>query len=130
MQVFENLIGNAIKFTPPGGRITVSAVASDSDVHFSVADTGAGIAPEELPSVFNRFWRAKNTRRDGAGLGLQICKGIVEANGGRIWVESDPGRGTTFHFTVPTWYAVEHHPSAGVLQSSPQPIFAYQTYRG
>ena len=130
MQVFENLIGNAIKFTPPGGRITVSAVASDSDVHFSVADTGAGIAPEELPSVFNRFWRAKNTRRDGAGLGLQICKGIVEANGGRIWVESDPGRGTTFHFTVPTWYAVEHHPSAGVLQSSQQPIFAYQTYRG
>jgi PAS domain S-box-containing protein len=107
LQVFENLIGNAIKFTPRGGRIIVAATPRDADVHFSVADTGGGIAPESLPHVFDRFWHSKNAKREGAGLGLSICKGIVEANGGRIWVESSRGRGTTVHFTVPTWNAVE-----------------------
>jgi PAS domain S-box-containing protein len=108
LQVFENLIGNAIKFTPRGGRIMVGAAAGAGEVHFSVADTGRGIAPENLPHVFDRFWQAKHAKRAGAGLGLRICKGIVEANGGRIWVESSHGGGTTFHFTVPTWNAVEH----------------------
>lgn len=103
LQVFENLIGNALKFAPPGGRITVGAVPGDDEVHFSVADTGVGIAAADLPHVFDRFWQAKKIKGDGAGLGLAICKGIVEANGGRIWVESGSGGGTTFHFTVPTW---------------------------
>ena len=101
LQVFENLIGNAIKFTKAGGCITVSAASRDHQVIFRVADTGSGIAPENLPRIFDRFWQATTANRQGAGLGLPITKGIVEAHGGRIWVESAPSRGTTFSFTVP-----------------------------
>jgi PAS domain S-box-containing protein len=102
-QVLENLIGNAIKFTKAGGRITVGATSRDQDVVFSVADTGCGIAPEDLAHVFDRFWQATtNGRRLGAGLGLPITKGIVEAHGGRIWVESTPSQGSTFFFSIPT----------------------------
>jgi signal transduction histidine kinase len=101
LQVFENLIGNAVKFTPPGGLVTVAAAPQDGDVQFSVADTGEGIAPDDLPHVFDRFWQARKAERRGAGLGLPIVKGIVEAHGGRIWVESTPGRGSTFFFTIP-----------------------------
>jgi PAS domain S-box-containing protein len=101
LQVFENLIGNAIKFTQAGGCITVRATSRDHEVIFGVADTGSGIAPENLPRVFDRFWQATRENRQGAGLGLPITKGIVEAHGGRIWVESTPNRGTTFSFTVP-----------------------------
>jgi PAS domain S-box-containing protein len=101
-EVFENLIGNAIKFTEAGGRITVGAASRDQDVLFWVADTGRGIAPENLPKIFDRFWQAvPRTGRLGAGLGLAITKGIVEAHGGRIWVESTAGRGSTFFFTIP-----------------------------
>lgn len=100
-QVFENLIGNATKFTPPGGRITVGARCVEGEVAFRVADTGAGIPAADLPRLFDRFWQARNERR-GAGLGLAIVKGIVEAHGGRVWVESAPTRGSTFYFTVPT----------------------------
>ena len=101
LQVFENLIGNAIKFTKAGGCITVGATSKDYEVIFRVADTGFGIAPENLPRIFDRFWQATRTDRQGAGLGLPITKGIVEAHGGRIWVESTPDRGTTFSFTIP-----------------------------
>ena len=101
LQVFENLIGNAMKFTPHGGRITIGAAAHDGEVRFWVKDTGAGIAPENLAHVFDRFWQVDRADRQGAGLGLPICKGIVEAHGGRIWVESTLGQGTTFEFTVP-----------------------------
>jgi PAS domain S-box-containing protein len=101
LQVFENLIGNAIKFTKAGGCITVGATSRDHDVIFRVADTGSGIAPENVPRVFDRFWQATTANRQGAGLGLPITKGIVEAHGGRIWVESTPSRGTTFSFTIP-----------------------------
>ena len=93
LQVFENLIGNAVKFTRPGGRITAGAASHDGEVVFWVKDTGAGISAEELPHVFDRFWQARKARRAGAGLGLQIVKGIVEAHGGRIWVESEVGSG-------------------------------------
>lgn len=101
LQIFENLIGNAVKFTGAGGIITVGAAPRASDVLFSVADTGAGIAAEDVPHVFDRFWQVQRGRRRGAGLGLPIAKGLVEAHGGRIWVESASGRGTTFFFTIP-----------------------------
>ena len=102
LQIFENLIGNAIKFSNSGGHIAVGAMSRDRDVLFWVADTGPGIAPEALPHVFDRFWQAGQAKRTGAGLGLPIVKGLVEAHGGRVWVESDPGHGSTFFFTVPT----------------------------
>jgi PAS domain S-box-containing protein len=101
-QVFENLIGNAIKFTPSGGRITLGAAPGEHEVLFRVSDTGPGIAAVDLPRVFDRFWQAQKAGRHGAGLGLPIVKGIVEAHGGRVWVESSPGLGTTFYFTIPT----------------------------
>jgi signal transduction histidine kinase len=100
LQVLENLIGNAIKFTPVGGRITISAIPRERDVLFRVNDTGYGISPDDLPHVFDRFWQARRGR-DGAGLGLPIARGIIAAHGGQIWVESALGRGTTFSFTVP-----------------------------
>ncbi len=101
LQVFENLIGNAIKFTEAGGRITVGASSRDDEVVFWVADTGCGIASENLGRIFDRFWQASRAGRQGAGLGLPITKGIVEAHGGRIWVESTAGSGSTFLFTIP-----------------------------
>ncbi|MFN2564353.1 MAG: PAS domain-containing protein [Gemmatimonadaceae bacterium] len=100
-RVFSNLIGNAIKFTPAGGEIRVHAARSDEEVVFSVSDTGPGIPSEQLPHVFDRYWQGARGDRRGAGLGLAIAKGIVEAHGGRIWVESVAGNGSTFRFTVP-----------------------------
>jgi signal transduction histidine kinase/CHASE3 domain sensor protein len=102
LQVFANLIGNAIKFTPKGGEITIRAAQSGSEVRFAVCDTGPGIPPEHLPHVFDRYWQAKSTAKLGTGLGLSIAKGIVEAHGGRIWVESEPGKGASFIFTLPS----------------------------
>ena len=102
LQVFENLIGNAIKFSTAGGVITVGAASRDQEVLFWVADTGSGIAPGSLPHVFDRFWQATKGDRRGAGLGLPIAKGIVEAHGGRLWVESTLGRGSIFFFSLPT----------------------------
>ena len=102
-QVFSNLIGNSIKFTPEGGAITVEAAREGAEVRFCVADTGIGIPPGALPRIFDRFWQARETRPKGKGigLGLSIVKGIVDAHDGRIWVESREGVGTTFHFTLP-----------------------------
>jgi signal transduction histidine kinase len=100
-QVLSNLVGNAHKFTPEGGRIELRAVASPAEVQFSVRDTGPGLSAEDLPHVFERFWQARRVRRGGVGLGLPITKGIVDAHGGRIWAESSAGVGTTFHFTLP-----------------------------
>jgi signal transduction histidine kinase len=101
LQVFENLIGNAIRFTAPGGHITVGAAPRDHEVMFWVADDGSGIAPDALPHVFERFWQATPGDRRGAGLGLPIVKGIIEAHGGHVWVESTLGKGSTFFFSVP-----------------------------
>jgi signal transduction histidine kinase len=101
MQVMSNLIGNSMKFTPAGGRISVCAKLVGEEVLFSTSDTGPGIPREHLGHIFNPYWQAKRTERLGAGLGLPIAKGIVEAHGGRIWVESEPGRGTDFYFTLP-----------------------------
>ena len=102
LQVFDNLVGNAIKFTPPGRQIRVGAAALNEDeVQFWVADAGVGIAAEDLPHVFDRFWQAHKGERRGTGLGLTIVKGIIEAHAGRIWVESPMGIGTTFFFALP-----------------------------
>jgi signal transduction histidine kinase len=107
LQVLENLVGNAMKFTGPGGRITLAATNEPGFVHFSVTDTGAGIPEANLERVFDRFWQANRTERRGAGLGLPICKGIVERHGGRIWGTSSVGYGTTFNFTLPAAAATE-----------------------
>jgi PAS domain S-box-containing protein len=115
-QVFDNLIGNAIKFTQAGGRVTVGAVSRDEHVLFWVADTGRGIASESQLHIFDRFWQeSAGASRLGAGLGLQISRGIVEAHGGHIWVESELGRGTTFYFTIPTTRSTAGERSAGAL---------------
>jgi signal transduction histidine kinase len=100
LQVLSNLVGNALKFTPKGGRITIRADAAPGGVRFSVTDTGQGIPPEQLAKIFGRFWQANPADRRGIGLGLTIAKGIVEAHGGRIWCESKVGEGTTFYFTL------------------------------
>ena len=101
LQVLSNLVGNAMKFTPSGGTISFRADAPDGEVLFTVADTGPGIPKEHLGDIFNPYWQAKRAERMGAGLGLPIAKGIVESHGGRIWVESEPGKGTKFYFTLP-----------------------------
>ena len=101
LQVLGNLIGNAVKFTGEGGTITVAAEQVGPDVQISVADTGAGIREDHLPHIFDRFWRATASDRRSAGLGLSIVSGLVRKHGGRIWVESTLGAGSTFFFTIP-----------------------------
>jgi phosphoserine phosphatase RsbU/P len=100
-QVLSNLVGNAVKFTPAQGRIRVSAERDGDNVRVAVEDSGPGIPAEHLENVFDRFWQARSTRRAGAGLGLAIARGVVEAHGGRIRATSEVGRGTTFEFTLP-----------------------------
>ncbi|CAN5529830.1 hypothetical protein BH09GEM1_BH09GEM1_00550 [soil metagenome] len=100
-QVLSNLVGNAIKFTPRSGRITLRAEHAGADVRFAVVDTGPGIPAEQVPHVFGQYWQATSGDRRGIGLGLSIAKGIVEAHDGRIWVESTLGAGSAFFFTLP-----------------------------
>lgn len=100
-QTLSNLVGNAIKFSPAGSKIAVVARRGTDGVVISVVDNGQGIAAEQLPRVFDRNWQSSRTDRHGAGLGLAISKGIVEAHGGRIWLESRPAEGTTVSFTLP-----------------------------
>jgi signal transduction histidine kinase len=100
-QVISNLLGNAIKFNREGGNIVVSARQQDNAIVVSVSDEGSGIPREHLSKVFERFWQAEKTRHMGSGLGLSIAKGIVEAHGGKIWAESELGKGSEFSFTLP-----------------------------
>jgi len=101
VDVLENLVGNAVKFTAPGGSITIGANNQGSEILLWVKDSGVGIAAEQMPHIFDRFWQAAKKERRGIGLGLSICKAIVEAHGGRIWAESTVGVGTTMFFTIP-----------------------------
>jgi signal transduction histidine kinase len=103
-QLLSNLVGNALKFTPAGGHVEVRAQPYGEGVLVSVTDDGEGIPSDQLPHVFDRFFQVSSPRigsRHGAGLGLPIARGIVEAHGGTIWIESAPGRGTTVRFTLP-----------------------------
>ncbi|QRN98318.1 GAF domain-containing protein [Archangium violaceum] len=112
LQVLGNLLGNAVKFTPDGGQLTVGARVHRGEVRLWVRDTGTGIRPEALPHVFERYWQAKEAESRGTGLGLYIAKGIVEAHGGRIWAESEQDKGSTFTFTLPlVSLKAEPHPS-------------------
>jgi PAS domain S-box-containing protein len=99
-QVLGNLLNNAIKFTPRGGRVLLVAQREGEKVRFAVKDTGPGISPDHLPRVFDRFWQSRSADRRGAGLGLAIAKGIIEAHSGHIWAESVSGEGSTFSFTL------------------------------
>jgi signal transduction histidine kinase len=103
-QVVTNLVGNAIKFTPSGGMVTISAWETEGEVAVEVSDTGIGIAPEDQAHIFDKFYRVKSTQVsgiEGTGLGLAIVKSIVEGHSGRVWVESEPGQGSTFSFALP-----------------------------
>jgi signal transduction histidine kinase len=102
-RVLQNLVGNAIKFTPPGGviRLTAAVTAADPDMlTVSVSNTGSSVPPEIQQRLFQKFVRGDH-KEHGSGLGLAFCRLAVEAHGGRIWAESDPGQTTTFHFTLP-----------------------------
>ena len=101
-QALSNLIGNSVKFSPAQSQIDVRAEKRDGEVVVSVSDRGPGMDENQLSHAFDRFWQSRRTDRAGAGLGLAITRGIVEAHGGRIWAESKVGEGSTFHFTVPT----------------------------
>ena len=100
-QVLSNLVGNSLKFTPPGGHIAVHAEGRDGHVEFSVHDDGPGLDPAQLQHLFVRYWKARPASTTGTGLGLAIAKGIVEAHGGRIRAESEPGHGTVIRFSIP-----------------------------
>jgi two-component system, OmpR family, phosphate regulon sensor histidine kinase PhoR len=103
-QVLQNLLDNAVQYTPSGGRIAVDAVPSNGHVVISVVDTGIGIPQAEQSRIFERFYRvdaARSREAGGTGLGLSISRHIVEAHGGRIWVESTVGEGSRFYFSVP-----------------------------
>jgi signal transduction histidine kinase len=100
-QILGNILGNALKFTPEQGRVTMSAAANDNHVAFHISDTGPGIAASDIDHLFDNFWQAQRNDHRGVGLGLAIAKGVVEAHGGRIWCESVLGQGSTFSFTLP-----------------------------
>ncbi|MBC7790189.1 MAG: response regulator [Anaerolineae bacterium] len=100
-QIFSNLVGNAVKFTPRGGNVSVSGQFAGSQARFVVKDAGPGISAEHMPHLFDRFWQVNRKTRQGAGLGLFIAKGIVEAHGGELQAESTPGEGSEFSFTLP-----------------------------
>jgi signal transduction histidine kinase/ActR/RegA family two-component response regulator len=124
LEVLENLVGNAVKFTMAGGTVTVGAALRDQAVVIWVKDNGPGIAADQLTHLFDRFWQASKTDRRGTGLGLTICKAIVEAHGGRIWAESELGAGTTVFFTIPSFVRTTKaagNPVANILMVDDRP---------
>jgi signal transduction histidine kinase len=101
LQVLQNLIGNAVKFSPDAGVVAIHGARDSGFYEVSVEDHGQGMTPEQTTHVFERYWQAPETKQQGSGLGLYIAKAMVEAHGGRIWVDSMPGQGSTFHVTIP-----------------------------
>ena len=99
-QIVGNIVGNAIKFTPEQGSVTIRSMANGNHVTFQISDSGPGISADDMGHLFDNFWQARTDHR-GVGLGLAIARGVVEAHGGKIWCESAPGRGSTFSFTLP-----------------------------
>jgi len=118
VQILSNLVGNSIKFTPGGGSITLAARLSATHALVSVTDSGPGISPVIRPHIFERFWSTPETGRKGRGLGLYIAKGLVEAQGGAIWVDSPAGGGTTFSFTLPLASAAAADSSTAVMETA------------
>jgi K+-sensing histidine kinase KdpD len=108
VQVLGNLLGNAIKFTPPGGNVALRAWRDGADAVFEVSDDGPGISEADQAHLFDKYWQARSTDRRGVGLGLAISKGIVEAHGGRLWVESELGIGSRFYFAIPAIPVITH----------------------
>ncbi len=117
LQVLSNLIGNALKFTPEGGRVELRAGSDADSALIQVEDTGPGIPPDQIPRLFNRYWQASTADRRGVGLGLSIARGIIEAHGGRIWVESEPGRGSTFSVVLPLAEAADEQRSREPIEA-------------
>jgi signal transduction histidine kinase len=101
LQVLSNLLDNAAKFSPEPGKIVLAARPEPGAIRFSVSDEGPGIGAAQLAHVFDRLWHGKSSAHQGLGLGLRIARGLVQAHQGRIWVESAPGKGSTFFFTLP-----------------------------
>ena len=103
-QILLNLLSNAVKFTPDGGRVEVKATRSDGGIQVAVTDTGIGIAPQDQEAVFEEFRQVGTdytSKQEGTGLGLALTRRFVELHGGRIWLTSAPGKGSTFYFTIP-----------------------------
>ena len=117
-RVFTNLLGNAIKYTPEGGLITVSVVNDGASCKCCVADTGEGIPKEYLERIFLKFEQVEGQRRGGTGLGLTIARFFVEAHHGRIWVESDLGKGSQFYFTIPKGLVLSPDGSVSVSEAA------------
>jgi signal transduction histidine kinase len=113
LQVLANLVGNAVKATPEHGHVDLRIETRGPDVVFAVSDSGPGISAEDAHYLFERYWRSADVKYKGTGLGLAIAKVIVEAHGGRIWVESVLGQGATFLFTVPSGGAAAPTSDAG-----------------
>ena len=101
LQVLANLVGNSIKFTAPGGSVSIAVERVGEETRFSVRDTGSGIPADMLESIFQRFWQVGENDQRGLGLGLYISRCIVDAHGGRIWAESEVEKGSRFFFTIP-----------------------------
>jgi signal transduction histidine kinase len=115
MQVLSNIVGNALKFVAPGGSIVLKCELKGAEAIFSIADSGPGIDGEDLDRLFEKFWQRRRTDKRGVGLGLAIARGIVEAHGGRIWVDSHIGDGSTFYFSLPAVSHSEDLQPAGTL---------------
>jgi signal transduction histidine kinase len=122
LQVFANLIANAIKFTPHGGKVVVRVEAARSMLRFSVSDTGVGIPEGMRDAVFERFWQVGENDRRGQGLGLYISKSIVEAHHGRIWAESTAGKGSQLYFTLPVALAARRGTASGPARRRGRPV--------
>ena len=120
-QVVFNLLANAVKFTPAGGEINLSAAASGGEIRIAVRDTGVGIAPEDQARIFDEFQQARGARArapEGTGLGLALARKFVELHGGRLWVESQIGAGSTFAFSLPSSECGRKHPCSSVVTAA------------